>query len=352
MRQYIAIFVLFFSLLSAIEKSPQYNTDSNKYHIVIKGDNLYRISLKYQIPQQKLILFNNIIDNKIFLGQKIYLTPNPNLDTRQHYVTKRPIPKCGYHIVSKGETVYRISRMYDLEILDILEINSMETYDIGLEQKIWLIDREKDDTEIAPPSDTDVHIVRSGDTLFSISQRYKMKVAELKSFNNLSTNEISVGQRLRIKPGAIARTYPEVKRPEPAISTPSPAPISKPRSKLHIPVKGIVTDEYGMGRGRLHKGIDIGAPSGTPISAALSGKVVFAGRQKGYGNVIILEHANSVMTVYAHNESNLVRAGDKVSKGQPIAAVGSTGSSSGPHLHFEYRIKGKAVNPRTVLPNL
>ena len=70
------------------------------------------------------------------------------------------------------------------------------------------------------------------------------------------------------------------------------------------------------------------------------------------GNVIILEHKDHTMTVYAHNEANLVRLEEKVDKGQPIATVGQTGTASGPHLHFEYRINGKAINPREVLPTL
>ena len=102
----------------------------------------------------------------------------------------------------------------------------------------------------------------------------------------------------------------------------------------------------------VHKGIDIAASIGEPVYAVLNGTVAFAGTQRGYGNVIILEHKGYVMTIYAHNETNLVRLGEKVKQGQPIATIGETGTTSGPHLHFEYRVKGKAINPRDVLPNL
>ena len=88
---------------------------------------------------------------------------------------------------------------------------------------------------------------------------------------------------------------------------------------------------------------------GTAIHAVQRGTVVFSGRQRGYGNVIILEHDDYVMTVYAHNESNLVRLGDTVDKGQPIATLGNSGTSTGPHLHFEYRVQGKAIDPVQVL---
>ena len=127
---------------------------------------------------------------------------------------------------------------------------------------------------------------------------------------------------------------------------------TKPKSKLAIPLIGTVTSEFGLRDGRPHKGIDIASDKGDPIHAALKGKVVYSGTQRGYGNVIILEHDDNTMTVYAHNEANLVRLDEIVNKGQPIATVGQTGTASGPHLHFEYRIKGKAINPREVLPGL
>ncbi|MGC9361975.1 MAG: M23 family metallopeptidase, partial [Candidatus Syntrophosphaera sp.] len=90
--------------------------------------------------------------------------------------------------------------------------------------------------------------------------------------------------------------------------------------------------------------------AGTPVKAVLDGVVVFSGVQGGYGNVVVLEHPDFVMTVYAHNEKNLVKVDDEVKQGDEIATMGSTGQTTGSHLHFEYRLKGKAINPRKVLP--
>ncbi len=106
-----------------------------------------------------------------------------------------------------------------------------------------------------------------------------------------------------------------------------------------------------MRLGRPHKGIDIAAPIGTPIYAVEKGAVIFSGRQQGYGNVIMIQHDEETITVYAHNEVNLAREGDSVKQGQPIAKVGNTGRSSGAHLHFEIRLKTKAQNPRHFLPD-
>lgn len=124
------------------------------------------------------------------------------------------------------------------------------------------------------------------------------------------------------------------------------------------PLQGVVRSQFGMrrdpinGRMRLHQGIDIPAKRGTPIEAAAAGTVVFAGRNKGYGNMVMIEHADGRRTLYAHAQKLFVEAGDSVAAGQPIAAVGSTGHSTGPHLHFEVRERhNKPVNPLTALSN-
>jgi murein DD-endopeptidase MepM/ murein hydrolase activator NlpD len=98
-----------------------------------------------------------------------------------------------------------------------------------------------------------------------------------------------------------------------------------------------------------HKGIDLTAPSGTAVFAALDGTVVMAGKHKQYGNFVMVEHGNGVVTVYAHHRLNLVREGDIVRRGQKIAEVGRTGNATGPHLHFELKIDGVQHNPLPVL---
>jgi murein DD-endopeptidase MepM/ murein hydrolase activator NlpD len=125
---------------------------------------------------------------------------------------------------------------------------------------------------------------------------------------------------------------------------------------LQMYVNGPIRSRFGPridpinGRLRYHTGIDIAAPAGTPIGAAAAGRVVFAGRNGGYGNMVIVEHADGTLTRYGHAEKLLVKKGDEVSSGQAIALVGSTGHSTGPHLHFEVKRNGQFVNPLTVLP--
>jgi murein DD-endopeptidase MepM/ murein hydrolase activator NlpD len=111
------------------------------------------------------------------------------------------------------------------------------------------------------------------------------------------------------------------------------------------PVRGAVVSPYGQRWGRLHSGIDIAAPAGTPIAASATGQVVFSGSMSGYGNLVVIQHAGGIATAYAHNSSNAVGVGQSVGQGQTIGYVGCTGHCFGDHVHFEVRVNGAAVDP-------
>jgi murein DD-endopeptidase MepM/ murein hydrolase activator NlpD len=114
------------------------------------------------------------------------------------------------------------------------------------------------------------------------------------------------------------------------------------------PVSGPITSGFGWRWGRMHEGIDIGAACGTPIHAAASGTVIFSGWMSGYGNFVIIDHGGGLATAYGH-QSAIYVSGGSVSQGQVIGAVGSTGHSTGCHLHFEVRVNGTPVNPLNYL---
>lgn len=117
------------------------------------------------------------------------------------------------------------------------------------------------------------------------------------------------------------------------------------------PTKGTITSKFGRRWGRMHKGIDIAAPIGTPINAAADGTVVVAGYQSGYGNLVEIRHIDGTTTRYGHNSELSVSVGQTVRQGQQVARMGSTGHSTGSHLHFEIRPSGgNAVNPIALLP--
>jgi murein DD-endopeptidase MepM/ murein hydrolase activator NlpD len=110
------------------------------------------------------------------------------------------------------------------------------------------------------------------------------------------------------------------------------------------PVNGPITSGFGWRWGRMHEGIDIGVPCGTPIHAAAAGTVIYSGWMDGYGNFVVIDHGNGLATAYGH-QSAIYVSGGSVSQGQVIGAVGSTGNSTGCHLHFEVRVNGNPVDP-------
>lgn len=127
---------------------------------------------------------------------------------------------------------------------------------------------------------------------------------------------------------------------------------------MHWPLEGRVSSGFGWrsdpftGEQAWHSGVDMVAPKGTPIGAAWDGRVVFVGQRGGYGNMVVLEHAGGWRSYYAHNDQNSVKVGDKVNAGQQVATVGSTGRSTGPHLHFEVRQGATAWNPKQIRDRL
>jgi murein DD-endopeptidase MepM/ murein hydrolase activator NlpD len=127
----------------------------------------------------------------------------------------------------------------------------------------------------------------------------------------------------------------------------SAAPIVPPSGSglLGWPVSGPVTSGFGMRWGRMHEGIDIAVPTGTPVRSAGAGTVIHAGWLGGYGNLVVVDHGNGLSTAYAHNSSFASSVGQSVAAGQVVAYSGNTGNSSGPHVHFEVRVNGSAVDP-------
>lgn len=135
-------------------------------------------------------------------------------------------------------------------------------------------------------------------------------------------------------------------KPLPKASRMSPSGDGVATGSFIRPVSGaIVYSDYGYRKSGFHSGVDLAVSAGTPIYAADGGTVTFSGYKGAYGKLIIINHGNGLTTYYAHNAANNVRVGQKVSRGQKIGAVGSTGNSTGPHCHFEVRKNGKSVNP-------
>jgi murein DD-endopeptidase MepM/ murein hydrolase activator NlpD len=130
-----------------------------------------------------------------------------------------------------------------------------------------------------------------------------------------------------------------------AQSSASTAPVTSGSGQLAWPVSGPVTSGFGSRWGRMHEGIDIAGGTGTPVHAAAAGTVIYAGWMEGYGNLVAIDHGNGLSTAYGHNSALACSVGQSVSAGQVIAYSGSTGHSTGPHVHFEVRVNGSPVDP-------
>ena len=215
------------------------------------------------------------------------------------------------------------------------------------------------------------HTVVRGDTVYNIAKRYQITQDNLRAWNNMADNTISVGQVLRVKPAgytapaggaatSAARTQP------PAASSTTPNVPSTPQantSRVATPATTPTVSTGGMRNtggitwqrptagnvitkfGGTNKGVDIAGNPGQPVVAAADGKVVYAGSGlRGYGNLVIIQHSPTFLSAYGHNQSLLVNEGQTVKRGQAIAKMGNSDASR-TQLHFEVRQNGKPVNP-------
>ena len=182
----------------------------------------------------------------------------------------------------------------------------------------------------------------------SIIEKYE---TELKDFVN---QEEAISQLYKEPVKVASRSSSSAVKATGSVNTALTTSSGKPNLGISLvrPISGVITSRFGAGssiRRSRHTGLDIGASLGTPIGAAAAGTVSFAGWKGSYGNMIVINHGNGVQTLYGHCSSLIAKAGDKVSQGQVIAKVGSTGRSTGPHLHFEIRINGSSINPQSYI---
>ncbi len=194
------------------------------------------------------------------------------------------------------------------------------------------------------------HKVEPHQTLWRICKTYGVDMEEVARTNKIrDKSKIEVGQRIFI-PGAEQVLEVGVYI-EDVTARKRRAVVKHEKGKFIWPVEGRVTAKFNMDVQRRHDGIDICVPLGTPIRAADSGRVVYSDNKiRGYGNLIIIEHKDGFFTLYAHNQTNLVKEEVLVKKGEVIARVGNTGDATGHHLHFEIRKGSKPLDPLHFLP--
>lgn len=233
--------------------------------------------------------------------------------------------------VKKGDTIATVAKLYGVSKNTILWANDLKS------EKLI-----PGDTLIILPITGVKHTVKKGDTMSTIAKKYKGDVDDIAKYNGIASDaKLAVGDVVIVPEGEITITVPKVTKTTKASVAAYEKLLdsyanSTPSGFFVRPVVGGIRTQGLHG----HNGVDIGASIGVPVLASATGQVIAAkssGYNGGYGNMIIISHAGNVQTVYGHLSAVRVTVGQQVTQGQVIGAVGNTGKSTGPHLHFEVR---------------
>jgi len=245
------------------------------------------------------------------------------------------------YTIQLGDSLWKIATAVETDISNLVALNPELVVD-----------------NLSPGSNINVvenfqgvlHIAKPGDDLAKISARFGLDSELMAQVNGLSDSQPLEEGALIFLPGArprvmLAARGEVVRRPIPKVHAPSSS------SEWVWPITGgRYFSEFGWREYEFHRGLDIAVPNGTPAAAAHSGVVTLAGWNGGYGYCVIIDHGGGIQTLYGHASTILVAVGQTVSAGEPVILVGSTGNSTGPHLHLEVLINGDPVNPRNYLP--
>jgi murein DD-endopeptidase MepM/ murein hydrolase activator NlpD len=248
--------------------------------------------------------------------------------------------KIVYYTVQKGDTISTIARSFDITINTILWSNNLSAYSLI---------RPGDSLTILPYSGV-IHTVKSGDTISRIAKLYGVEDEKILSSNNIG-GTLKIGDKIIVPGGSKLATAVTIAKTANTtglsiirnlVKSPAVTPVAG--SKMVWPTVGHRITQYFSWR---HNGVDIANKVGTPLYAADSGTVEIAasGWNGGYGNTIVINHGGGKKTRYGHLSKLYVKVGDKVDEGENIGLMGSTGNSTGPHLHFEVLINGTRYNP-------
>ena len=320
-------------------------------HTVAKGDSVYGLARRYQVPIRAIIDANDLQPPyTLYVGQEIRI----------------PVPR--RHVVERGDTVYGISRAYDVDMSQLTRLNDIEPpYEIAPGQVLVIPGRGRE----AAPTRT----ARSGDGATSSDGDSRQASASARQDPRdeeagtavASLPDAPAGTPAPPQPpsrktagtGATQTATPAQDAAREADAQPAAAPQPKsvprppPRAEARFlwPVRGKVLSGFGPMEGGLHNdGINIAAPAGTPVKSAENGVVAYVGNElRGFGNLLLIKHADGWVTAYAHTQEVLVSHGQKIKRGQIVARVGATGSVSQPQLHFEVRKRSKAKDPDKLL---
>lgn len=319
------------------------------------GESLETLSLKYGVPIQELAKANGISSPAQVTAGRALVIPRQSqpayaaTETLPAAVPAGPVAVVTggdvIHVVEPGQTLYGIARVQGVSPRDIMALNGMssETVRVGQRLKIPA-------GGTAPMTQTAALTAESGS---------QVRGEPPKALGTLpsptSTTDAAAPTNVRVIPTSAAPQAPEV----PTLATPAPEPVkvaavdttadppSANGTSFRWPVRGRIISDFGTKpNGEKNDGINLAVPEGTAVKATEAGTVIYAGNElAGYGNLVLVRHADGWVSAYAHNSKITVNRGDAVQRGQTIAQAGMTGSVTSPQVHFELRKGAKPVNP-------
>lgn len=339
--------------------------DQWREHSVAKGETLGLIAQKYGVTTATIMKVNNIKNaNRLAQGQTLIIPYSDELADQAIAEVKlrqaqakaereraEPVTWKDYQIQT-GDSLWSIASKFDLSVDSILGSNNLKNPDVlkpGLTIKL-------------PNQDGILVKVEKGTSLSGLAKKYDVTETAICMANNLKSGAKPAAGTELFLPGASvtvaayrsASSSGGLSSKAPQVAKSAPLPVSKSKT-FSWPLRGRINSPFGwrthpvLRKRWFHTGIDIKGARGTPIHAARSGQVIFAGWMNGYGRVVVLRHDSHYTTLYAHAQRLLVRKGQQVNKGQTIALVGTSGRSTGPHLHFEVRYNNSPTNPMSYL---
>jgi murein DD-endopeptidase MepM/ murein hydrolase activator NlpD len=302
-------------------------------HRVQSGESLWKVARRYGVTVDDLANWNLLTDRStIRPGDELVVRTIPATTAPQ---TSAPTQATGEstgstsltYAVQSGDTLFLIAKKFRTSVASLLLNNSIpdpERLQPGQELVVTTANRI-------------LHVVNQGETLWELSKLYSVPLQDLIDHNNMTYSTIFPGQRLDI-PVSDPRTLTSLFAHRRAL-------------KFGRPLRGRTTARFGwrvhpiLARRLFHCGVDLAAPAGTDIGSVAPGTVTFAGWLRGYGKVVVVKHKSGLSSRYAHCQDLRVEVGDRVVAGQTLATVGTTGLSTGPHLHLEIRRWGRPIDP-------
>ena len=346
---------------------------AERIHTVKAGETIAQIARQYGVSIEQIIEANQLSNpNFISIDRQLVIPKSQLASDRNSYNTRLQATSIGGEIATNSNSAKQLSSLAEQKAQ--FRDKKTTTDNVGGARQTANNDTVTQDSYISKLREGIVELrtryqnqngsrdltvtnaatsVDNGVTNTALNATPLNSPSEVEAANNRALNSTS--------PSTSVENNSLISLSETDTVTPALPPLASPEEYLPDnplfegymwPARGTMTSGYGWRWGRMHKGIDIAAPIGTPIMAAAPGEVIFAGwNSGGYGNLVKLQHSDGSVTFYAHNHRVLVGKGQKVRQGQLIAEMGSTGRSTGPHLHFEIRPNGTtAIDPIARLP--